>query len=427
MNSTSSALAAFSQENLDPMAESFPKHTQIVVIGGGVIGTAIAFRLAELGSRDIAVLERGQLGCGTSWHAAGNIPLMDQIPEMVQLNRLAADLYEWFEQEQSIGWRRCGRVILARTESRMAEFRSLVNSANRADVEAYLMSPQEAQAKLPNFRTDDLVGALWSPSDGRINPTDLISTYVRKARAQGVQFFEDTKVKSVIVTDSRVAGVETSQGDIRCEYVVNCAGLWSRPLGLQNEIDIPVYPVEHFYALTEPIDGITPDMPTFRDPDALIYGREEVGGLLVGCFDLNAKPVSPETLPDDFSFSLLNEDWEQFGPYMERGMHLVPVLANTGIKTLVNGPESFTPDGFPILDHVKAVKGYFVLAGLNSAGILRSAGMALALAEWIVNSDPGIDVSRFSLNRFRPQHNDEAWLRDQVRHAPSGHFAAPGG
>ncbi|HCY12791.1 MAG TPA: hypothetical protein DG414_03030 [Gammaproteobacteria bacterium] len=409
------------------MAESFPKHAQIVVIGGGVIGTAVAFRLAELGSQNVVVLERGQLGCGTSWHAAGNIPLLDQIPEIVKLNRLAGDLYESFEQEQPIGWQRCGRVMLARTASRMAEFRLLVDSANSADVEACLMSAQEAQEKLPQFRTDDLVGALWSPGDGRINPTDLINTYARKARSRGVQFFEHTEVKSVVVADNAVTGVATSHGVTGCEYVVNCAGLWSRPLGLQNKIGIPVYPVEHFYALTEPIDGITPDMPTFRDPDALIYGREEVGGLLIGCFDLNAKPVSPEALPDNFSFGLLNEDWEQFGPYLERGMHLVPALANTGIKALINGPESFTPDGFPILDQATEVQGYFVLTGLNSAGILRSAGLALALAQWLVHGDAGIDLSRFSLNRFRPEQNDEAWLRERVRHAPSGHFATPSG
>ncbi len=405
------------------MTESFPSHAQIVVIGGGVIGTAIAFRLAELGLSDVAVLERGQLGCGTSWHAAGNIPLMEHLPEMVQLNRLAADLYESFEQEQSIGWKRCGRVMLARTESRMAEFRSLIDSARRAGVEACLMSPQEVRGRLPGFRTDDLAGALWSPADGRVNPTDLIGTYARKARDHGVSFIEGVKVKNVIVSEDRVTAVETDLGVLNCESVVNCAGLWARELGLRNRIDIPLYAVEHFYALTEPVDGITSDMPTFRDPDALIYGREEVGGLLIGCFDLNAKPLSPEALPGDFSFSLLNEDWDQFGPYMERGIHLVPALADKGIRTLVNGPESFTPDGLPILDQAPSVNGYFVLAGLNSSGILRSAGLSLAVAEWIVNGDPGIDVSRFSLSRFRPEHNDEVWLRDQIRQAPSGHFS----
>ena len=176
--------------------------------------------------------------------------------------------------------------------------------------------------------------------------------------------------------------------------------------------------------MTETIDGITANMPTFRDPDALIYGREEVGGLLLGCFDREAKPISPSSLPTDFSFSLLNEDWDQFQPYMERGLHLVPTLADTGIKMLLNGPESFTPDSLPILDQVTAINGYFVLAGLSSTGILRSAGLALMLAEWVINGNPTMDLSRYSLDRFQPEHNDETWLRQQVRHAPSGHFTA---
>ena len=405
------------------MTEPLPSHVQTVVIGGGVIGASIAFHLAELGSPDVVVLERGQLGCGTSWHAAGNIPLMETLPETVQLNRLAADLYESFEQEQSIGWKRCGRVTLARTGSRMTEFGLLIDSARRAGVDASLMSPQEVGHRLPGFRTDDLVGALWSPADGRVNPTDLISTYARKARSRGVRFIEDTEVRKVNLRDGQVTAVETDRGSVHCETVVNCAGLWARELGLGSGIDIPVYAVEHFYALTEPLEGMTADMPTFRDPDALIYGREEVGGLLIGCFDRNAKPVSPAELPENFSFGLLNEDWDQFGPYMERGIHLIPALAETGIRSLVNGPESFTPDGIPILDQVGSVKGYFVLAGMNSSGILRSAGLSLAMAEWIVHGDPGIDVSRFSLSRCSAKQNVEAWLRERIRQAPSGHFS----
>ena len=404
------------------MTEAFPTEAEVVIIGGGVIGTACAFQLSELGVTDVVVLERDQLGCGTSWHAAGNIPLMDHTPDIVYLNQLAANLYETFNSEQPIGWRRCGRVMLARTDSRLAEFKTLINAAKEVGVEAHLISPQDIQEMLPLFRTDDLVGGLWSPDDGRVNPTDLISIYASKARASGVHIREQITANNVSISHGEVCAVETSEGIVKCEAVVNCAGLWSRPVGLCNKINIPAYPVEHFYLLTEPIAGLTPDMPTFRDPDSLIYGREEVGGLLLGCFDREAKPISPSMLPADFSFSLLNEDWDQFQPYMERGLHLIPALAKAGIKTLLNGPECFTPDNLPIFDEVAGVKGYFVLTGMSSAGILRSAGMAMLLAEWICNGKPTIDVSRFSLDRFQPEHNDEAWLRERIRHAPSGHF-----
>ena len=168
------------------MTELFPTHAQVVIIGGGVIGTACAFQLAELGGTEVVLLERDRLGCGTSWHAAGNIPLMDHARDIVELNRLAADLYEAFDAEQSIGWRRCGRVMLARTDARLSEFRSLVKTATEAGVEAHLISPQEVQEKLPIFRTDDLIGALWSPADGRVNPTDLIGVYAAKARAKSL-------------------------------------------------------------------------------------------------------------------------------------------------------------------------------------------------------------------------------------------------
>jgi len=405
------------------MNEDLPSQAQIVIMGGGVIGTALAYQLSQLGHVDVVVLERGQLGCGTSWHAAGNIPMMDKSADIVRMNRDGASLYESFDAEQSIGWRRCGRVMFARTDERLAEYERLIETAAQVGVEAFLLSPAEAQQKMPIFRTDDLVGALWSPRDGRVNPTDLIATYARKARESGVKIVEGTKVEAVLVEHDKVTGVRTSGATIRCEYAVNCAGLWARTLGLANDVNIPIYSVEHFYALTDVVEGVTPDMPSFRDPDGLIYGREEVGGLLVGCFDRNAKTISPDSLPDDFFFSLLNEDWEQFGPYMEQGVHRIPALADVGVRTLLNGPEGFTPDSSPILDAAPDIQGYFVLAGLSSAGILRSAGMAQALANWLVDGDPGMPVAEFSLSRFSAAQNDEAWLQERIRHVPSGHLS----
>ena len=272
------------------------------------------------------------------------------------------------------------------------------------------------------MNTDDLVGALWSPGDGRVDPTALTAAYCREAKQNGAQFFEGVEVKQALTEKGIVTGVETDQGQIKCEVVVNCAGMWARDLGLRNAIDIPLYAVEHFYALTETLDDTYPQMPTFRDPDGLIYGREEVGGLLVGCFDREALPVRLSDLPTPFEFGLLNENWDQFMPYMEQAIHRIPALADCGVRTLVNGPESFTPDAEAHLDEAPGLKNYFVLAGLSSSGVTRSGGMGGALARWIVEGDPGMDLSRYSLKRFGPEHNEESFLRQRVRDMPSAHF-----
>ena len=222
----------------------------------------------------------------------------------------------------------------------------------------------------------------------------------------------------------RVTGLSTDQGDLHCDAVINFTGLWARDLGLRNDVAIPLYPAEHFYCLTEPLDGVWPDMPTFRDPVGLIYGREEVGGLLLCCFDRNAIPVRPSDLPEPFEFALLGDNWDQFLPYMEEGLHRIPGLSQVGIRSLVKGPESFTPDGEPLMGPVPGLAGYWVLAGLCSSGVTRSPGMGRALARWVVTGDAGMDVARYRLDRFTPPQNAETYLRRAVRDAPSGHFAA---
>jgi 4-methylaminobutanoate oxidase (formaldehyde-forming) len=290
------------------------------------------------------------------------------------------------------------------------------------DVPVAAVSADVIARKIPVMRTDGIVGALWSPEDGRVNPNDLVMAYAREAKARGLQVCEGVTVSHALSDGGRVSGVAADRGDIGCDVAVNCAGLWARDLGLRNDVALPLYPVEHFYLLTETIEGVTPDMPTFRDPDGLIYGREEVGGLLIGCFDRDASPVRPADLPEPFVFALLNENWDQFMPYLEEAIHRIPALAHTGVRTLLNGPEAFTPDGTPLLDEAPDLKNYFVLAGMNSSGVTRSAGMGRALARWIAEGDPGVDVAAFSLTRFGPHGNDETYLREAVRSAPSGHF-----
>ena len=404
------------------MAEGLPTSTRIVVIGGGVIGASVASHLTRLGCRDVVVLERGQIGCGTTWHSAGNIVRMSTDPVAVEIYAQSASVVAELDQRHTIGWRPCGRVMLARTQERFQEFDTIIRILRNQGTQVESISPAEVQEKLPMMNTDDLVGALWSPGDGRVDPTALTAAYCREAKQNGAQFFEAVEVKQALTEKGMVTGVETDQGQIKCEVVVNCAGMWARDLGLRNAIDIPLYAVEHFYALTETLDDTYPQMPTFRDPDGLIYGREEVGGLLVGCFDRKALPVRLSDLPTPFEFGLLNENWDQFMPYMEQAIHRIPALADCGVRTLVNGPESFTPDAEAHLDEAPGLKNYFVLAGLSSSGVTRSGGMGGALARWIVEGDPGMDLSRYSLKRFGPEHNEESFLRRRVRDMPSAHF-----
>ncbi|MDH3691445.1 MAG: FAD-dependent oxidoreductase [Gammaproteobacteria bacterium] len=406
------------------MNTSLPTHAQVVIIGGGIIGCSVAWHLTRLGWTDVVLLERQQLGCGTTWHSAGNIVRLDTSPTMIQIYRYGAELYSEIEQEtgQAVGWRNCGRVMVARTPERVAEFQHIITAARNIGTEVELVTPGEVRDRLPILRTDDLLGAIWSPGDGRVNPTDLLTAYARGARSRGARIIEAMEVHDIETANGAVTAVSSQAGRIKCEVIVNCAGLWARQLGQRHDVTIPLYPTEHFYLLTEPIEGIDSSMPTFRDPDGLVYGREEVGGLLFGCFDRNAKPIAPDTLPKDFSFTLLNEDWEQFGPYMTEGIRRIPALKQAGVRKLLNGPESFTPDGYPIMGQAPGLKGYFVLAGMNSAGVTTSAGMGRVLAHWIVNGAPDTDISCFDMQRFRPEHNEESWLREKIRHVPSAHM-----
>ncbi|MDP6399498.1 MAG: FAD-binding oxidoreductase [Arenicellales bacterium] len=404
------------------MSADLPSETRIVVIGGGVIGASVAWHLTRLGCPDVVVLECGQIGCGTTWHSAGNIIRMSTDPVAVGIYAQSASIVAELDQRHSIGWRPCGRVMLARTEERLKEFDIIIRTLHEQGAQVELISPEDVQNKLPIMNTDDLVGALWSPGDGRVDPTALTAAYCREAKQNGARFLEGVNVKQAVSRANAVTGVDTDQGQIRCEVVVNCAGMWARDIGLKNNVDIPLYAVEHFYALTESLVDVYPDMPTFRDPDGLIYGREEVGGLLVGCFDRDALPVRLSELPAPFEFALLNENWDQFMPYMEQAILRIPALADCGIRALVNGPESFTPDAEAHLDEAPELKNYFVLAGLSSSGVTRSGGMGGVLARWILEGDPGLDLSRYSLKRFGPEHNREDYLRRRVRDMPSAHF-----
>ena len=405
----------------------FPTQAQVVVIGGGIVGCSLAYHLTELGHRDVVVLEQGRLSSGTTWHAAGLVGQLRSQASMTRLIRYSTELYARLEAETGLGtgWKQCGSVSVARTAERMTQLRRTIASARAQGVEIHELTPAEAGEKWPVMRTDDLVGGVWLPGDGKANPTDLTQALARGARTGGARIFEKTRVTGVTITDGRIRGVATSQGDIACETVAICAGQWSRQFGKMCGVSIPLHSAEHFYLVTERIAGVHPDLPVMRDPDGFIYFKEEVGGLVMGGFEPDAKPWGMGGIPDDFEFQLLPDDHEQFEILMENALTRVPALETAAIRTTVNGPESFTPDNNFLLGETPEVQGLFVGAGFNSAGIASAGGAGRALAEWIVAGEPTQDLWPVDIRRFAAFNANPAWLKSRVKETLGLHYAMP--
>ncbi|MFI6815796.1 FAD-dependent oxidoreductase [Nonomuraea sp. NPDC050328] len=402
-----------------------PLRAQVVIVGGGIAGCSVAYHLAELGWTDVVLLEQGQLSCGTTWHAAGLVGQLRSTESMTRLIQYSTDLYGRLEAETGFGtgWKQCGSVSVARTPERMTQLRRTAAQARTYGITAEVVSPAEAAELWPVMRTDDLVGAVWLPGDGKANPADLTQALARGAQRHGVQVVERLRVLDTVVRDGRVHGVHTSEGFIECEVLVNCAGQWARELGRQAGVTVPLHSAEHYYIVTAPIDGVRPDLPVLRDPDGYAYFKEEVGGLVVGGFEPDAKPWGMDGIPHPFEFQLLDEDWDQFSIIMENAVQRVPALESTGVRMFYNGPESFTPDNMFLLGEAPAVAGYFVAAGFNSAGIASAGGAGRALAEWIVNGSPTSDLWPADLRRFAPWAGNPAWLRERVTETLGLHYA----
>jgi glycine cleavage system aminomethyltransferase T/glycine/D-amino acid oxidase-like deaminating enzyme len=321
------------------------------------------------------------------------------------------------------GWKQCGSVNVAATPERLVALKRTFANAASFGVEAEFITPREAGRLWPLMRTDDLTGAVWIPGDGKANPTDLTQSLAKGARNGGARLVEGVKVTGFDTRRGRVAGVRTAQGDIACEYVVACAGQWSRALGRLAGVNVPLFSAEHFYIVTRKIDGITPDLPVMRDPDGFIYYKEEVGGLLMGGFEPVAKPWGMDGIPENFEFQLLAEDWDQFEPLMTAALHRTPVLETTEVRQLLNGPESFTPDGNFILGEAPELAGYFVAAGFNSAGIANAGGAGRLTAEWIVGGAPSVDLWDLDIRRFAGFHANRRFLAERTVETLGLHYA----
>ncbi len=409
-------------------AAAQPTRARIVILGGGVIGCSIAYHLTKMGETDVVLLEQGELSCGTTWHAAGIVGQVRPTQSMTALARYSIELYAGLEEETGFGtgWRQCGALWVARTDERMIHLRRAAASARSFGTVAEFVSLPEAKDRYPLLNTDDLKGAVWLPEDGTVNPVDLTQALARGAKSRGARIIEHTRVTGVDVVDGRVRSVTTPYGTIECEALVLAAGQWSKALGDTIGVTVPLYPAQHFYAVTEKIAGVDAQTPILRDPDGHVYFKAEVGGLVAGCFEPNALPwVRSADIPDKFEFQLLGEDWEHFGPWMESAAQRVPALESTGIRMLYNGPESFTPDNNFLLGAAPEVDGVYVAAGFNSGGIANAGGAGLALAEWIVGGAPARDLWSVDIARFGPYAASDHWLRQRTIETLGAHYALP--
>ena len=407
------------------MDQTLPTQARAVIIGGGIVGCSVAYHLAKLGWREIVLLEQGQLSCGTTWHAAGLVGQLRAHQNLTRLIRYSCELYENLEAEtgQATGWKRCGSLAVARTDDRMTLLKRTAAMARAHGVEAEVIGAADAGRLWPLMRADDLIGGVWIPGDGKVNPSDVTQALAKGARAGGVKIFERVKVTGVDIAGGAVTGVATDHGAIACDIVVNCAGQWGRQVGRMCGVTVPLYSAEHMYIVTKEIDGVTPDLPVLRDPDGSIYFKEEVGGLVMGGFEPEAKPWGMDGIPDGFEFTLLNEDWDQFEILMTNALIRVPALETAEVRQLVNGPECFTPDTNFILGEAPEVRNFFVGAGMNSMGIASAGGAGKALAEWIDAGEPTMDLWPVDIRRFAPFNADEAWLAARVGEAVGKHYA----
>ncbi len=401
-----------------------PTQARVVIVGGGIMGCSTAYHLAKMGWSDVLLLERAKITSGSTWHAAGLVGQLRAQAGITQLLGHSVALYDRIEAEtgQATGWKMNGGLRLACNRERMTELQRQATTARSFGLEMHLLSPHEAKERWPLMEVFDVVGAAFLPTDGQVNPADVAQALARGARAGGVRLIEDCPVTGVDVHRGRVCGVTTDRGLIRCEVAINCCGQWARQFARLVGVNVPLVSVQHQYMVTEAIAGVTGDLPTLRDPDRLTYYKEEVGGLVMGGYEPDPIPWALDGVPADFSHSLLDSDWGHFEPMMALALARVPALERAGIKQLLNGPESFTPDGNFILGEAPELTNYFVGAGFNAFGIAAGGGAGRALAEWVVGGEPPYDLWAVDIRRFGLPHRDTDWIRTRTLELYGKHY-----
>jgi heterotetrameric sarcosine oxidase gamma subunit len=388
-----------------------PDRARVVVIGGGIIGTSVAYHLAHMGWKDVVLLERDRLTSGTTWHAAGLMVTFGSTSETsTELRKYTRDLYGRLEAEtgQATGFMAVGFIEVAADADRLEEYRRVAAFNRYCGVDVEEISPAEVKRLFPLAKVDDMLAGFYVKGDGRVNPVDAAMALAKGATLAGARIVEGVAVTGILQKNGRATGVRTACGDVAAEYVVNCAGMWARQLGEEIGVTIPNQAAEHYYLITEKIAGLPTGLPVLEDPASYAYYREESGGLLVGLFEPVCAPWKVEGIPHDFSFGEIEPDWDRMAPYLETAMSRVPVTLKTGIKKFFCAPESFTPDLRPIVGEAPELRNYFVAAGLNSIGILTGGGIGRLLAHWIVTGSPDADVTGIHIDRlYRYQANPE--------------------
>ncbi len=393
-----------------------PNKARVVIIGGGIIGCSVAYHLIKKGWTDVVLLERKQLTSGTTWHAAGLIAQLRASHNMTRLARYSQELYGKLEEETEVatGFRRNGSITVALSDERHEEILRQASMARAFGVEVEPISPSEIAERYEHVNIEDVVGGVYLPKDGQGDPGNIAYAFAKGAKMGGAIVCERTKVAAIAKTDRRVTGVswqseDGETGEIACEYVVNCAGMWGRELGLMTGTNVPLHACEHFYIVTDTIPGLT-QLPTLRVPEECAYYKEEAGKLLLGAFEPVAKPWGMDGIPESFEFDQLPEDFDHFEPILEAAINRLPLLAETGIHTFFNGPESFTPDDAYHLGLCPEMDNVWVAAGFNSIGIQSAGGAGMALAEWMDTGEKPLDLCDVDIARMQPFQGNRHYL-----------------
>jgi 4-methylaminobutanoate oxidase (formaldehyde-forming) len=403
---------------------TLPTQAQIIVIGGGIIGCSTAYHLARDHKADVLLLEQGKITSGSTWHAAGLVGQLRSSASITKVLKYSVDLYKGLAAETGLdtGWKMTGCLRLATTQDRWTEYKRLATTARSFGMDMELVSADEVKRMWPLMDTSDLIGASWLPTDGQASPSDITQSLAKGARMHGAKIVEGVTVTGFRMDGRRITHVETSQGDIACDKVVNCGGMWARQLGAMAGVAVPLHPVKHQYIITEKIDGLSPDAPTLRDPDRRTYFKEEVGGLVMGGYEPNPQGWVTGDIPPNWEFRLFDDDFDHFGQHLEQAIARVPALEHTGVKQMINGAESFTPDGNFILGPAPECDNMYVGAGFNAFGIASGGGAGWVLAEWVMRGEAPLDLWAVDIRRFSGLHRDRDWVATRTLEAYGKHY-----
>ena len=409
------------------MTKSIPSASKVVVIGGGVAGCSVAYHLAKFGWNDVTLLERNELTSGTTWHSAGLIGQLGSSATITKLRNHSLNLYKDLEKETglSTGLKQNGSITVATSEGRLDELKRHVTTAQLFNVEANEVTKEQIKELYPPININDVIGGVYIPNDGQADPIGVTNVLAKAAKLLGSKIIENCSVKKILTKNNRIEGVETTKGKIECEYVVLASGMWSRQIARDINVSVPLYPVEHFYILTEPIKNLDRALPVLRDYNHCLYIKEDAGKFLVGIFEPNAKPAFTKTnkVPEDFSFGELPEDFDHFEPYLMNAISRIPELETVGIRKFFNGPESFTPDSNYLLGETPEIKNLFVCCGFNSIGIVSAGGAGKVTAEWMINNGVSEDVFSLDISRFEKFHSETDFIVERAAESLGNQYA----